>query len=432
MRKLINVLVILLGVFSIGFAGVLDTIDTAQKNNIFVPHTDVKINNIALAGNPAVIAVNKQNRVGLAGTFYSKDVYGNNNIYSNSFYGDAGFGSIYYSDNETEYNSTIRNNLDFHFITSYAENWLALNYNVINNSKRTIYTGTLTTYGPMLTSSNRSSSYNGYSKEQIETIALTWARDLDWFTIGIRAALITEKEKIRETTIYTNPPYINGYNAGDECHIWTNTDPYWSWTLGLEKDIADNQKLLLAHNFGAVRNKKWKEVERYTGTPYREYTIKEYGYRLPDTTALGYVYKMNNNLELAGAYTVVWGAEYERIEKYDNDNRYRYVIKEERAPYSIYGVAVSWQAIDDLLELQGYVNTAQGINDGTIRYEGDEEVKTDIINYTQLGGSVILSLFENHNIALSILQKNIRVSFEEGDDLPWTAQTVELAYSYKF
>ena len=428
MRKLMNAFIILLGV---SFAGVLDPINVKQKNNYFVPFSDIQITNIALAGNPAVIAVNKRAKIGLSGTINTSKESFSSNILDTDQFLESGGGVNYYED-KTDYKSNKYEHLNFYFVSNYSDNWFEISYDVENNNRKVEYEnlGIRNIYG---TPSIRRIEATDHTNEQIETIALTWAREFKWFTSGLRIAL--NKRSVERKYVYTDiyetipNPY---YDIGDREYQNTNVNPYWSVALGLAKDIANNQKVLLAHNFGSEKNETLtsREVDSSGDIKYY-YSFGDYGYRTPDTTALGYVYTVNENLELAGSFTRVWGQEYTHIQ--EQFTEYESSIKEKREPYDIYGLVISWQVIDNILELQGYGHYANNAGAG-VTDMGWYKADTQAVNRTQIGGSIIFSPYENHNIALSFMR-----SVEEAlpiDDsyyhLIWEYTTGELAYSYKF
>jgi hypothetical protein len=282
MKKILKISLILLVLSEISCATVLDAIDDKQKHNL------------ALAGNPAVSAVNKQKEIGVQTSFLTK-YERSGNILNYGYYWESWTG-ISYTDMKNEFKDDA-SNLGVYFIGDYADNWFSLSYMVNTNSLiAKYYESTIQDiYGTPL---KRSYLDTTISLLRTETTTLGLARDFDWFAGGIQLFFVSEveKNKSRDTNIYDETGLFSTIN-GDTEYDLIITKPYTLIAIGLEKDLFVNQKLLLAHKFSAEINKTYVNWGKHADGSvwYDRYSQGDSRNRAPAETAFGYIYKINDD-----------------------------------------------------------------------------------------------------------------------------------------
>jgi hypothetical protein len=414
MKKSLKFFLVLLGLFELSCAGVLNTVDSKQKNNL------------ALAGNPAVSAVNKQKEIGFQANFLTK-YERSGNILDYGYYWKSRYG-ISYTDMRNKFKDSA-SNWSVGLVGDYADNWFSLSYAVDTNYQMAKYYES-TIYDIYGTPLKRSYLNTDTILLRVETTTLGWARDFNWFTGGIQLSFVsgTEKNKSRATNVYneTNQPHpIDGEIEYD----LIITKPYTLIAVGLEKNLFVNQKLLLAHKFSGEMNKTHITWSKYAdgSVMYERSSDGNSHIGVPAETALGYVYKINNDLELAAACTKVWGLEYTRI--WAEFTKYESEIDEVRLPYDIYGAVISWRAWRPILELQTYVNYAKDVGAGSVDH-GYDVVDLPGVTSTQLGLTAVYTPDEQQVISLSILRDKLEALFESYEAVE--KYTGEVAYSYRF
>ncbi|MDR2428229.1 MAG: hypothetical protein LBD62_00305 [Candidatus Margulisbacteria bacterium] len=345
-------------------AGVLDT-------------NDVKLNTtLGLGGNPAVIAVNQERKVE-GGTIVlnqlsQSDQVKNANLEGSSLIKGKNINSSSFGD-ATKFLA---------YTDTFAGNWFALRYRYESNLYPN-FTANVGFLNPALAAyGNKDAKGTMYRKDATETTSLVWGCELlKGLTAG--AELATNVYTLNDNQSYnqaakniTIPSLGTPFQDGKS---YTQSKPYWTLTLGGVYDVADNQKVSLAHKFSHDRNVHTGDGNKSTatGTDYTE--------TIPHETGLAYIYQVNDALELAGVFKTFWGLTYEKNTDTESGNEKDYTETVFIAPVNSYGFAASYKVTNEW-ELQGYGNFLRNYrNSLTSGPTGKEEKGYDV---TQLGANV--------------------------------------------
>ncbi|GBR72998.1 hypothetical protein NO1_0454 [Candidatus Termititenax aidoneus] len=152
-------------------------------------------------------------------------------------------------------------------------------------------------------------------------------------------------------------------------------DPYLTFGLGAVKAIDAKQTLVIGQTLGTER--KMTNGDTIYKTNGKQ-TNKDKGGDgnndfIPAETALGYVYKVSDALEVAGAYVYNWGGKYD-YQRFDNKGKdIGDALELNPQAYRGFGLAVDY--IYSEFQAQGYINWAKG--SGVVKTEDGDYVDTN-------------------------------------------------------
>ncbi|MDR1323443.1 MAG: hypothetical protein LBK68_03290 [Candidatus Margulisbacteria bacterium] len=345
-------------------AGVLDT-------------NDVKLNStLGLGANPAAIAVNQERKVE-GGAIVLNQLSQSNQVKEPNM-----TGGISLIKGKNVNSSSFNDSTKFlSYTDTFAGNWFAIRYRYESNLYPN-FTATITLPNALqnILDPNLKAKGAMYRKDATETTSLVWGRELlKGLTAGAELA----------TNVYTlNTDQTYNKAAKDIYHValsgspfqnskeYSQSQPYYTLTLGGIYDVADDQKISLAHKFSHER-------DTHTGDGNKNTAGTDYVETLPAETGLAYIYRVNDALELAGVFKTFWDLTYEKTTKTDGGGESTESVF--IAPVNSYGFAASYKVTNEW-ELQGYGNFLRNYKNSLASgLTGKEEKGYDV---TQLGANV--------------------------------------------
>ncbi|MDR1997843.1 MAG: hypothetical protein LBQ83_05935 [Candidatus Margulisbacteria bacterium] len=236
------------------------------------------------------------------------------------------------------------------YTDSFQDYWYSVSYSnasgALGGTKTTSYTG----------SDKNTKTSTGLSTEEDTGYGISFALARDFaefggFTGGVQLGVNVDGKK---TVSQTKP--INGKTQ--ELISKTASDPYLTVALGLVKDIDASSKVLFGQTLGTRKNVKTLDQEANKAYKdalgsFDQKDLEDLGYDTeysPAETAIGYVYKINDALELGATYTRNWGAKF-------NNQRYEDLTVESLG-YNSLGLAADYLWSE--FQFQGFANFTAG------------------------------------------------------------------------
>jgi hypothetical protein len=178
------------------------------------------------------------------------------------------------------------------------------------------------------------------------------------FIGGVKVDINAPAETFVHTTKYTSDSYGGKRKEVEESSA--SIDPYLTFSFGAVKAIDAKQSVVLGQTLGTeTRAVSGETVYKTDG----KRTGKDKGGNgenrfIPAETALGYVYKVTDALEVAGTYVYNWGGlfDYQRFDTKGKDIGYAQATK----LYSYYTMGLAADYIYSELQAQGYINWEKG------------------------------------------------------------------------
>ncbi|MDR1453738.1 MAG: hypothetical protein LBJ25_07195, partial [Candidatus Margulisbacteria bacterium] len=385
---------------AIGYAGTLDTNDVNARNNP------------ALGGNPAVIAVNKKTAVE-GGTLLTNAVSQSeqnknapNGLYGNDFTtgkdlapSDFGAATKFLS-----YTGSISDS-----------DWYSVRYNNIGNIFYSVDLKTTDLAETSLGIKNQKLSFT--FTETVESISAVYGKDLgNGLSLGTELAVnIYHKNQEVAESKKAGKPLTAAYKL--------NSDSYLTLAVGGIYAVLPGHKISVSHKFASQRNDNISNRD-HSGSVVVEGSQNE---DVPAETALGYVYSVNDALEIAASYKATAGTSYDRDIDYSKGGTDT-SVETSTLPNSTYGLAASYKLTPEI-ELQAYGTHTKGYRAAWNDINLTPDTWNKGFDFTQKGGNAqwTPTFFNGGSILFGFFNTKI-VSADNGFSLD--ATTTLVSYSH--
>lgn len=342
---------------------------------------DVKMNTLlGLGGNPAVIAVNKKVNFE-AGTVAINLNKQNAKIMNGALKSPIG---IKNGRNENDMNFADASRF-FWFAGNIGDNWFGLRHTNISNVYP-FFTSTIQLPTALQSSldPNYASKVTIFRKDTVETFSFLWAKELaQGYSVG--AELASNTYTFNDNRAYnTAAENINSVFLGGSPFVdskaFSVSKPYYSLTLGLVKDLDAASKISFAHKMTQDRGVYYNDGLGITSNVYNE--------KMPNETAVSYIYKINEGWEVAGTYKTIWGVSYQKNILGSNQDYSEAITKH---PYNVLGFATDY-SLNDKWSFQGwgsYIRNYKQIetSNTSVKPKAVDEMDRGY-KVTQVGGNV--------------------------------------------
>jgi hypothetical protein len=151
--------------------------------------------------------------------------------------------------------------------------------------------------------------------------------------------------------------------------------------------LDEASKVSFAHKISQDRGVYFNKGD-YTGGNSTTYVYNE---KMPNETALSYIYKVNNAWEIAGTYKAFWGVSYQKnyLGSDSAGNKIDYSEAITKHPYNVLGFATEY-VMNDKWSFQGFGNFIRNYKEIETSFPAPS--KTAELdrgyNLTQLGGNI--------------------------------------------
>jgi hypothetical protein len=310
------------------------------------------VSGLGLGNNPAAPAVWKtQKRIDAGFSLLGKttDVPGYESFDDGKFtYNDSGVEGLWltYTDSIQDYWYTVGLSTG---VDAYDE---------LSNTKKTYNN---TDKDTLWSTNTEAYSATGYA------LNLAVAKDLNLPAVGSFIGGVKVDINAPAGTSVRTEKYTSNYPYGDDKYVTEESisyDPYLTFGFGAVKAIDAKQSLVLGQTLGTERREVRGDTIRKTNGKQTNKGVADdkggWGNNdfIPAETALGYVYKVNDALEVAGTYVYNWGGKYD-WQEFDNKGKDIGEASEVKVfSYNTFGLAADY--IYSEFQAQGYINWVKG------------------------------------------------------------------------
>ncbi|MDR1453557.1 MAG: hypothetical protein LBJ25_06265 [Candidatus Margulisbacteria bacterium] len=272
---------------------------------------------------------------------------------------------------------------------------------------------------------------------------LSVARDFDLPTIGgliggvnlgINSPASNSKETVKDN--------LSGVKVVTESSA--KYDTYLTLGLGVAKAIDANQTLVVGQTLGTERKFVGGDItltRTSGGSKTKTKTNGGSGYNdfIPAETALGYVYKVTDALEVAGTYVYNWGGKID-YQAFDNKgNDVGDAVESNLQAYHGFGLAADY--VYSEFQVQGYINWAKGSK--VVKNEDGDYIRTVGSNTTLDDDDKLVKGNDNTTLGINLLWTpgfakvgTVGVGIENSKDVlgvdTTDSTTTALFYTYLF